>query len=98
MLDTIHLAMKQVKKEAAEELQLHSDQSSIRLASKFWVDSNIRDYDVDVRCRNPYDNAMAENFFSILRTECIYRHKQATFSKANKMINRYIHFYNYERI
>ncbi len=47
---------------------------------------------------NPYDNAMAENFFSILKTECIYRHKPATFSEANKMIDRYIHFYNHERI
>ena len=47
---------------------------------------------------NPYDNAMAENFFSILKTECIYRHKSNTFSEANKMIDRYIHFYNYERI
>ena len=47
---------------------------------------------------NPYDNAMAENFFSILKTECIYRRKPATFAGANEMINRYIHFYNYERI
>ena len=47
---------------------------------------------------NPYDNAMAENFFSILKTECIYRHKPATFSEANEMIDRYIHFYNHERI
>ena len=41
---------------------------------------------------------MAENFFSILKTECIYRHKPATFSEANEMIDRYIHFYNHERI
>ena len=47
---------------------------------------------------NPYDNAMAENFFSILKTECIYRHKPATFSEANEMIDRYINFYSYERI
>ena len=47
---------------------------------------------------NPYDNAMAENFFSILKTECIYRHKPATFSEADEMIDRYIHFYNHERI
>ena len=33
-----------------------------------------------------------KNFFSILKTECIYRHKPATFSEANKMIDRYIHF------
>lgn len=36
------------------------------------------------------------NVFSFLRTECIYRHKPAVFSKANEMIGRYIHFYNYE--
>ena len=47
---------------------------------------------------NPYDNALAEIFFSILKIECIYRHKPATFSEANGMIDRYIHFYYYERI
>ena len=30
---------------------------------------------------------MAENFFSILKTECIYRLKPATFSEANEMID-----------
>lgn len=47
---------------------------------------------------NPYNNAMAENFFSIFKTECIYRYKPATFAQANEMINRYIHFDNHERI
>lgn len=47
---------------------------------------------------NPYDNAMAENFFSILKTECIYRHKPKTLKEANDLIDRYIHFYNHERI
>ena len=51
-----------------------------------------------LRRGNPYNNAMAENFFSILKTECIYRHKPATFSKGNEMIDRYIHFSNHERI
>ena len=41
---------------------------------------------------------MAENFFSILKTECIYRHKPASFCEANEMIDRYIYFYNHERI
>ena len=41
---------------------------------------------------------MAENFFSILKTECIYRHKSAMFSEANEMIDRYIRFYNHECI
>ena len=47
---------------------------------------------------NCYDNAMAENFFGILKTECIYRHKPETFEQANKMIDDYIYFYNHERI
>ena len=47
---------------------------------------------------NCYDNAMAENFFSILKTECIYRYKPATFAEASDLIDRYVHFYNHERI
>ena len=47
---------------------------------------------------NPYDNAMAENFFSILKTECLYRHKPNTFREADNLIDRYIYFYNHERI
>lgn len=41
---------------------------------------------------NPYDNAMAENFFSILKTECIYRCKSNSLREANSMIERYIDF------
>lgn len=47
---------------------------------------------------NPFDNAMAENFFSILKTECLYRHKPASFKEANALIDSFIHFYNHERI
>ena len=48
--------------------------------------------------RNPYDNALAENFFSILKTECIHRIKLQTFEKARNIIDAYIYFYNNERI
>ena len=44
------------------------------------------------------DNAMAENFFSILKTECIYRQKIKTFQQANQLIDDFIYFYNHERI
>jgi transposase InsO family protein len=47
---------------------------------------------------NCYDNAMAENFFSILKTECIYRHKLETFDVARQLIDEYIDFYNNVRI
>ena len=36
--------------------------------------------------------------FSILKTECIYRYKPATFSEAIEIIDRYIRFYNHDRI
>ena len=50
------------------------------------------------RRRNCYDNALAENFFGILKTEYIYRRKPETFEEANKRIDDYIYFYNHERI
>ena len=45
-----------------------------------------------------YFNLTQAYGISILKTECIYRHKPATFSEANEMTDRYLHFYNYERI
>lgn len=47
---------------------------------------------------NPYDNALAENFFSILKTECIHRTKLQTYEEARLIIDEYMHFYNNERI
>ena len=99
VLDTIRLAMKKEKKRVAAELQLHSDQgfqytsqAYFKLTQSYGITPSMS------RKGNPYDNAMAENFFSILKTECIYRHKPKTFHEANDLIDRYIHFYNHERI
>ena len=47
---------------------------------------------------NCYDNALAENFFSILKVECIYRVRPKTIAEAKALIDDYIYFYNYERI
>ena len=99
VLDTIRLAMRKEKKRAAAELQLHSDQgfqytsqAYFHLTESYGITPSMS------RRGNCYDNAMAENFFSILKTECIYRHKPASFRQANEMIERYIDFYNHERI
>ena len=99
VLDTIRLAMKKEKKRVAAELQLHSDQgfqyttqAYFKLTQSYGITPSMS------RKGNPYDNAMAENFFSILKTECIYRHKPKTFIEANDLIDRYIYFYNNERI
>ena len=99
VLDTIRLAMKKEKKRVAAELQLHSDQGFqytshgyFKLTQSYGITPSMS------RRGNPYDNAMAENFFSILKTECIYRHKPRTLSEAQRMIDDYIYFYNHERI
>ena len=47
---------------------------------------------------NPYDNALAENFFSILKTECIHLTKLRAFAEAKQVIDEYIYFYNYVRL
>lgn len=99
VLDTIRSAMKNVKKEVAAELQLHSDQG-FQYTSQAYFDLT-QEYGITPsmsRRGNPYDNAMAENFFSTLKTECIYRHKPASFREADEMIAAYIYFYNHERI
>jgi len=99
VLDTIRLAIKKEKKRVAAELQLHSDQGFqytshgyFKLTQSYGITPSMS------RRGNCYDNAMAENFFSILKTECIYRHKPASFKEANDMIDQFILFYNYERI
>ena len=99
VLDTIRLAMKKEKKRVAAELQLHSDQGFQYTSTAYF--KLTQSYEITPsmsRKGNPYDNAMAENFFSILKTECIYRHKTNSFKEANDLIDRYIYFYNNERI
>lgn len=99
VLDTIRLAVKKEKKSVAAELQLHSDQGFQYTSPAYF--NLTKEYGITPsmsRRGNCYDNAMAENFFSILKTECIYRHKPATLAEARDMIDRYIHFYNHERI
>ena len=99
VLDTIRLAMKKEKKRVAAELQLHSDQGFQYTSQAYFKLTQSYGITPSMSSKgNPYDNAMAENFFSILKTECIYRHKPKTFREANDLIDKYIHFYNCERI
>ena len=97
VLSTIRAAKK--KEKVTAELQLHSDQgfqytshSYFKLTQSYGITPSMS------RRGNPYDNAMAENFFSILKTECIYRSKLRTYEEARLLIGQYIDFYNNERI
>ena len=97
VLSTIREAKK--KEKVTAELQLHSDQGFqytshgyYRLTQSYGITPSMS------RRGNPYDNALAENFFSILKTECIYRVKLQTYEEARLLIGEYIHFYNHQRI
>ena len=97
VLKTIKAAKR--KEKITAELQLHSDQgfqytsqAYFNLTQSYGITPSMS------RRGNPYDNAMAENFFSILKTECIYRTKLRTYEEARLLIDRYIHFYNNQRI
>ena len=99
VLDTIRLAMKKEKNRVAAKLQLHSDQGFQYTSQGYFNLTQSYGITPSMSSKgNPYDNAMAENFFSILKTECIYRHKPKTLKEADDLIERFIHFYNYERI
>ena len=97
VLSTIRIAKR--KEKVTAEVQLHSDQgfqytsqAYFNLTQSYGITPSMS------RRGNPYDNAMAENFFSILKTECIYRTKLRTYEEARLLIGEYIHFYNNERI
>ncbi len=97
VLSTLRAAKK--KEKVTAELQLHSDQgfqytsqAYFKLTQAYGITPSMS------RRGNPYDNALAENFFSILKTECIYRTKISTFVEANRLIDEYIYFYNHQRI
>ena len=97
VLNTIRAAKR--KEKVTAELQLHSDQGFqytsqgyYRLTQSYGITPSMS------RRGNPYDNALAENFFSILKTECIHRVKLQTFVEAHQLIDAYIHFYNHQRI
>ena len=97
VLSTIKEAKR--KEKVTAELQLHSDQGFqytshgyFKLTESYGITPSMS------RRGNPYDNALAENFFSILKTECIYRTKLKTYKEARLLIGEYIHFYNTQRI
>ena len=97
VLSTIKAAKKREKVTA--ELQLHSDQGFQYTSHQYF--KLTQEYNIIQsmsRRGNPYDNALAENFFSILKTECIYRVKLQTYEEARLLIDKYIHFYNNQRI
>ena len=97
VLNTIRAAKK--KEKVTAELQLHSDQGFQYTSHGYFKLTKAYHITPSMSSKgNPYDNAMAENFFSILKTECIHLVKLKTFEEARLLIGEYIRFYNEDRI
>lgn len=97
VLSTIKEAWK--KDAVAAELQLHSDQGAQYISSAYFTLTQQYGITPSMSRRgNCFDNAMAENFFSILKAECINRYRLKSFGEAKHLIDEYIDFYNNERI
>ena len=97
VLDTIKAAKR--KEKITAELQLHSDQGFQYTSQAYFKLTQSYNITPSMSSKgNPYDNAMAENFFSILKTECIHRTKLKTYEEARLLIGEYIRFYNNVRI
>ncbi|PSJ47026.1 IS3 family transposase, partial [Klebsiella pneumoniae] len=47
---------------------------------------------------NCLDNAVMENFFGTLKSECFYLREFRSVSALRKAVEDYIHYYNNERI
>ena len=97
VLSTISAAKR--KEKVTAELQLHSDQGAQYVSHEYFTLTQSYGITPSMSRRgNPYDNALAENFFSILKTECIHRVKLTGYEEASLLISEYINFYNKYRI
>ena len=95
--DTIRDALQQEK--VTDGLALHSDQGS-QYTSQAYFDLS-KEYHFAPSMSSPgcpYDNAVMENFFGTLKTECLYRSRFSSRDELLLIISEYVHFYNFERI
>lgn len=95
--DTLKQAMK--KQNVTAERQLHSDQGSQYTSNEYF--DLTQHYGIQPsmsRRANPYDNAVMESFFSMFKTEALYRYSPQTLAQATALVHNYIYFYNSERM
>jgi len=94
VLDALDMAVR--RQRPASGLIFHSDRG-VQYASVDYRNSLMHYGFTQSMSRkaDPYDNAVAENFFSCLKCECVYLHHFATRKDAECEIFRYIEgFYN----
>ena len=87
------------KKDKTKSLILHSDQGWHYQMKQY--QSILKDHGVKQsmsRKGNCLDNAVMENFFGTLKSELFYLNKYKSIAHLKKEINKYIKYYNIDRI
>ena len=89
----VYRTIQKAKKEVADGLILYSDQGFqytsrgyLNLTKQYGILPSMS------RAATPLDNAPAENFFGILKTKCIYRHKIDSIEHAQQLVHDYIYY------
>lgn len=97
VLNTLKQAKQQ--EQVTDELLLHSDHGHQYTSYEYAV--LTKHYAITPsmsRLGNCWDNAPMENFFGHLKEEALRQFPVPSFEEARRIIDDYIHFYNYERI
>ena len=87
------------KEQVENSLMLHRDQGYQSCSHAYYV--LTRDFKLIPsmsRKTNCWDNAPMESFFSHLKEEALRQYPVMGFRQTQRLIEEYIHFYNYERI
>lgn len=96
VFDTVKLA---IKKAAAAERQLYSDQGFQYTSSRYMKLTKRYNITPSMSRRgNPYDDAIAESSFGMFKTEAFRPCKPQTIHKARMLAHDYIDYYNNERM
>ena len=86
-------------KKSRKKLILHSDQGWQYQMSHY--QQNLKDHNIKQsmsRKGNCYDNAVMENFFGILKSECFYTQRFKSIEQLEDELHKYIDYYNRKRI
>lgn len=95
VIDTVKKAK---KKRNVEGVLLHSDQGFQYTSRQY--NNLLKRYKMKAsmsRKGNCWDNACMENFFSHFKSECFYLYTFQTVEEVKDAVDKYIHFYNYQR-
>ena len=80
-------------------LILHSDRGSQYHSYAYYKYAKDKGITISMSAPGtPGDNACAENFYSIFKTECLYLEKPGTIAEAYQLIDNFIPYYNNLRI